>query len=504
MVLGGDGTILRAAERFHSFDVPVMGINLGHVGFLAESESADMEETVRRAVARDYDIEQRMSLDITVRVDGEIVHRAWALNEATVEKGPGTQMIELSIGIDDRPVSTFGCDGAILATPTGSTAYAFSAGGPIVWPDVEALLMVPISAHALFAKPLVTGPSSVIAVEHVARHPGDHGRALVRRSGRARPAQRRTHRGLPLRTAAHARAHAARTLLRPPRAEVPAPRGRLEGPGRGDDMISSIGIENLGVITSAHIDLGAGLTAVTGETGAGKTMFVTALDLLTGARADVSTVRRDADRAVVEGVFALPQDGGTAAERIVEAGGDADDEAVLTRILPREGRARATAGGRTVPAGRAPRRGAGAGEHARAVGAAHPPGTGPAAGAARRADRRGRSRCPRRVRGGIRRAPTTLRRAAQTREHPIRARGADGLPAECTRDDRRGPSTEGEDEELAALAARLGAAEELQQAAGRAHDLIMGSRLGRRGERDCARRAGLGVPGTRSGPWTAR
>ena len=103
MVLGGDGTILRAAERFHSFDVPVMGINLGHVGFLAESESADMEETVRRAVARDYDIEQRMSLDITVRVDGEIVHRAWALNEATVEKGPGTQMIELSIGIDDRP-----------------------------------------------------------------------------------------------------------------------------------------------------------------------------------------------------------------------------------------------------------------------------------------------------------------------------------------------------------------------------------------------------------------
>lgn len=116
-------------------------------------------------------------------------------------------------------------------------------------------------------------------------------------------------------------------------------------------MISSIGIENLGVITSAHIDLGPGLTAVTGETGAGKTMFVTALDLLTGARADTSAVRRDADRAVIEGVFSLPADRTAAAERIIEAGGEVEDDAVLTRILPREGRARATAGGRTVPSG---------------------------------------------------------------------------------------------------------------------------------------------------------
>lgn len=171
IVLGGDGTILRAAERFHTLGVPVVGVNLGHVGFLAESESADLHETVQRLVDRDYDIEQRMALDITVRLEGRVIHRAWALNEATVEKGSGTQMIELSVGIDDRPVSTFGCDGAILATPTGSTAYAFSAGGPIVWPDVEALLLVPISAHALFAEPLVTGPSSVIAVEYLARHP---------------------------------------------------------------------------------------------------------------------------------------------------------------------------------------------------------------------------------------------------------------------------------------------------------------------------------------------
>ncbi len=169
IVLGGDGTILRAAELYHPAGVPIMGVNLGHVGFLAESESDDIDETVARAAAREYDIESRLTLDITVRRGAELIHRAWALNEATVEKGPGSQMIELSTGVDDRPVSTYGCDGVILATPTGSTAYAFSAGGPIVWPDVEALLMVPISAHALFAKPLVVSPDSVIAVEYLPR-----------------------------------------------------------------------------------------------------------------------------------------------------------------------------------------------------------------------------------------------------------------------------------------------------------------------------------------------
>ncbi|GAA2106928.1 NAD kinase [Brevibacterium salitolerans] len=169
IVLGGDGTILRAAEVYHRAQVPIMGVNLGHVGFLAESESDDIDEAVRRAVAREYDIESRLTLDITVRLGSELVHRAWALNEATVEKGPGSQMIELSTGVDDRPVSTYGCDGVIMATPTGSTAYAFSAGGPIVWPDVEALLMVPISAHALFAEPLVVSRDSVIAVEYLPR-----------------------------------------------------------------------------------------------------------------------------------------------------------------------------------------------------------------------------------------------------------------------------------------------------------------------------------------------
>ncbi|WP_193338807.1 NAD kinase [Brevibacterium casei] len=165
IVLGGDGTILRAAERFHGSGVPLMGINLGHVGFLAESEREDLAEAVHRASARDYLVEERLALDVTVWHEGEQIYSAWALNEATVEKTSKARMIDVVLGVDSRPVSAFGCDGVILATPTGSTAYSFSAGGPIVWPEVEALLLVPISAHALFTEPLVVNPNSRLGVE---------------------------------------------------------------------------------------------------------------------------------------------------------------------------------------------------------------------------------------------------------------------------------------------------------------------------------------------------
>lgn len=165
IVLGGDGTILRAAERFHGSGVPLMGVNLGHVGFLAESEREDLAEAVHRASVRDYLVEERLALDVTVWHEGEIIFNAWALNEATVEKTSKSRMIDVVLGVDSRPVSSFGCDGVILATPTGSTAYSFSAGGPIVWPEVEALLLVPISAHALFTEPLVVNPDSRLGVE---------------------------------------------------------------------------------------------------------------------------------------------------------------------------------------------------------------------------------------------------------------------------------------------------------------------------------------------------
>jgi NAD+ kinase len=176
VVLGGDGTLLRGAEYARASGVPMLGVNLGRVGFLAEAERDDLDQVVDRVVARAYEVEERMTLDVQVRCNGDgghIVHTDWALNEATVEKAARERMLEVVMEVDGRPVSGFGCDGVVCATPTGSTAYAFSAGGPVVWPHVEALLMVPISAHALFARPLVTAPDSVLAVE-VHRHTG-HG-----------------------------------------------------------------------------------------------------------------------------------------------------------------------------------------------------------------------------------------------------------------------------------------------------------------------------------------
>jgi NAD+ kinase len=165
IVLGGDGTILRAAELTRDSTAPLLGVNLGHVGFLAEAEREELPETVARALARDYEVEERMTLAVRVKVDGEVVHETWALNEATVEKASRERSLEVAVEVDGRPLSTFGGDGVVISTPTGSTAYAFSAGGPVVWPSVDAILMVPLSAHALFARPLVVGPDSPLAVE---------------------------------------------------------------------------------------------------------------------------------------------------------------------------------------------------------------------------------------------------------------------------------------------------------------------------------------------------
>ena len=172
VVFGGDGTLLRAAELARPSRTPLLGVNLGHVGFLAEAEPDDLAATVDRVVARDYAVEERMTIDVAVMVDGTVTSNGWALNEASVEKASRQRMLEVVIEVDDRPLSRWGCDGVVFATPTGSTAYAFSAGGPVVWPQVDALLLVPISAHALFARPLVTSPRSVLAVEVLSQSDG--------------------------------------------------------------------------------------------------------------------------------------------------------------------------------------------------------------------------------------------------------------------------------------------------------------------------------------------
>jgi NAD+ kinase len=162
--LGGDGTFLRAAELARPAKAPMLGINLGKVGFLAVAETGDIDNAVRDVVDGTYTVHERLTIDVRAEYDGRILADSWALNEVSVEKGQRAQMLEVHIDVDGRPLSRYGCDGVVCATPTGSTAYAFSAGGPVVWPEVEALLLVPVSAHALFSRPLVTAPTSTVAV----------------------------------------------------------------------------------------------------------------------------------------------------------------------------------------------------------------------------------------------------------------------------------------------------------------------------------------------------
>lgn len=186
-IFGGDGTILRGAELARGHGTPLLGVNLGHVGFLAERESDEVEAAVKAIVAHDYAVEERMAIDIKVSgPDGAA--RGWALNEASVEKAGRDRMLDVVVAIDQRPLSRWGCDGVLCATPTGSTAYAWSAGGPVVWPDVEALVVVPSNAHAIFARPMVVSPDSAIGVEVLQRSPAaevwcDGRRVLAARPG---------------------------------------------------------------------------------------------------------------------------------------------------------------------------------------------------------------------------------------------------------------------------------------------------------------------------------
>lgn len=166
LVLGGDGTFLRAADLARAVDLPVLGINLGHVGFLAEWEAESLDEAIYRVIDRDYRVEDRMTVDVRVLDnDLEVIGRGWALNEVSVENLNRRGVLDAILEVDGRPVSSFGCDGVLISTPTGSTAYAFSAGGPVLWPELDAILVVPNNAHALFTKPLVVSPHSTVAVE---------------------------------------------------------------------------------------------------------------------------------------------------------------------------------------------------------------------------------------------------------------------------------------------------------------------------------------------------
>lgn len=172
LVLGGDGSILRAAELSRDQDAPLIGINLGHIGFMAEAELNELEVVLDAIAKKAYKVGHRVALEVQVFEGSDVVFESWALNEVSVEKSARERMLEVVVEVDSRPVSSFGCDGVLISTPTGSTAYAFSVGGPVIWPDVQAMMLVPISAHALFARPLVVAPDSELAIEVLKRSPG--------------------------------------------------------------------------------------------------------------------------------------------------------------------------------------------------------------------------------------------------------------------------------------------------------------------------------------------
>ena len=176
LALGGDGTLLRAAEEARTLGAPVLGVNVGRVGFLTEADADHLDDALDAVIARRYRISARMTVDVDVEHDGETIARGWALNEISVEKASRERILDVVVEVDGRGVSAFGCDGVLCATPTGSTAYAFSAGGPIIWPGVEALLVVPSNAHALFSRPLVVSAASTVTV-HI--DPAGHEAAMA-------------------------------------------------------------------------------------------------------------------------------------------------------------------------------------------------------------------------------------------------------------------------------------------------------------------------------------
>ena len=162
LVLGGDGSILRAAELARPSGVPILGINYGHVGFLSEADPEDVPHVVSQIVNRDWKLEERMTIDVVVERPDGTRESNWALNEIAIERGHDWRSFEVGIGVDGREISSFKADTVLFSTATGSTAYNFSAGGPIVWPDVEGMVLTPIAAHALFTRPLVVGPGSTL------------------------------------------------------------------------------------------------------------------------------------------------------------------------------------------------------------------------------------------------------------------------------------------------------------------------------------------------------
>ncbi|MFI5256783.1 MAG: NAD(+)/NADH kinase [Gemmatimonadales bacterium] len=166
LTLGGDGTLLRAARIDAEHPVPILGINLGRLGFLTCCPAEMLNEALRRFAAGDYVVEPRMTLDARVRgMDGAERARWRALNDVVLHKGGFARVVTMRVRANGETVASYSADGVVLATPTGSTAYNLSAGGPVVFPTLETILLTPVSAHTLALRPLVLPPTSEITVQ---------------------------------------------------------------------------------------------------------------------------------------------------------------------------------------------------------------------------------------------------------------------------------------------------------------------------------------------------
>jgi NAD+ kinase len=169
---GGDGTFLRAAHLCRDADVPILGVNLGRLGFLAEIEVEDLDGALEVIRAGTYTIEERATLEVAVEDhQGRVIHRGWALNEVSIEKTVRQRLLSIEVFVDDTMLQRVAADALLVSTPTGSTAYALSAGGPIVSPRLAATLVVPVAPHSLFDRTVVAAPGEVVRVELSAGQP---------------------------------------------------------------------------------------------------------------------------------------------------------------------------------------------------------------------------------------------------------------------------------------------------------------------------------------------
>ncbi len=201
VAFGGDGTLLRAAEAVRGTQIPVLGVNLGHLGFLSGLEEAELDDAIGRLVDDGVSVEERMLLEATVAPSGE---RIWALNDIIVAKDDVGRSIRFEVRIGGERVTSWAADGVIVATSTGSTAYSFSAGGPVISPRIDCLVITPVAPHGLFGRTMVAAPDEGV---EVLVEPGPDGVAVSADGG---PAGRFPDGGTLAARAAEGRIHLAR------------------------------------------------------------------------------------------------------------------------------------------------------------------------------------------------------------------------------------------------------------------------------------------------------